>query len=520
MKRHAIILLLIVCLGAALRVYDLGKKSLWLDEGSSVYYAEVLIPSMVERLVNGLSSQQIIQEWRKNQPSHPPFYFVLLHFWIAIGRDETTIRLLSALAGIVSVPVLYYLAKALFSEQVGVLGALLLATSPLHVYYSQEARMYPFITLFVLVSVYCVIGFLKTNAWVWRIGYVLCMALSLYTQYVTVFALALQNIIVLIFVWYQRDRKRLLIWLAMQMSVLLLFAPWIPFALYQVAGVNGSRLGLSLYTLLFALPLQIFMAFSLGEYSWSLPLWMTVAGLLGFLIFTLYGLLAPEPNDVSRGKYWRWVTPQVALCLVYLLFAVLGVLLLYGARPFRPARLALFGLPAYYLLVARGIERIRIGSKAKLTAVAALTVLSLFAVVTNVYQLDSQEDWRGAVNHILSEAQPEDVVVLHAYYTYKPFSYYSARQRPNFAGLVKINYPLQNVPAAVEEATKGHKRMWLVLSHATAVDPNRAVEKYVEAHYRLLEDRHFAGVDVYLYELEEGESANSHTLQTPRPNWG
>lgn len=503
MRRYAIILLFIVCLGIGLRVNNLGNKSLWLDEGSSVYYAEVLIPSMVERLVSSqyVSSQQIIQEWRKSDPGNPPFYYIFLHFWMIVGRDEAAVRLFSTLAGVVSIPVLYCLGKSLFNERIGLLSALLLAASPLHVAHSQDARMYTLITLFVLVSVYCVVGFLKTNAWAWRIGYVLCMALSLYTHYITVFALALQNVIVLIFVWHQRDRKRLLIWLAMQMSVLLLFAPWIPFALYQVAGVNGSRLGLSLYNLLFALPLQIFMAFSLGEYSWSLPLWMTVAGLLGFLIFTLYGLLAPETDDVSKDKCWRWVTPQVALCLAYLLFAVLGVLLLYGARPFRPARLALFGLPAYYLLVARGTERILIGRKAKLTAVAALTALSLFVVVTNVYQTDSQEDWRDAVNHILSEAQPEDVVVLHAYYIHKPFSYYTTGQRPNYSGLVEIDYPLQNVPLMVLEATQGHNRMWLVLSHVTTVDPEREVENYVKARYHLLEERHFAGIDVYLYEL-------------------
>jgi mannosyltransferase len=165
-KKNTILLLVIICLGTGLRICKLGNKSLWLDEGSSVYYAGGLVPSMVEKLADGHyeSSQQIIQEWRKNEPSNPPFYYILLYFWMTIGRDEGTIRLLSAFAGVLSLPILYRLAKALFNEQVGLLSALLLATSPLHVHYSQEARMYALITLFVIVTVYCVIGFLKTNA--------------------------------------------------------------------------------------------------------------------------------------------------------------------------------------------------------------------------------------------------------------------------------------------------------------------------------------------------------------------
>jgi hypothetical protein len=45
MKRSTVVLLLVTCLGAGLRLYNLGDKDLWLDETSSVYYAEPLIPS-------------------------------------------------------------------------------------------------------------------------------------------------------------------------------------------------------------------------------------------------------------------------------------------------------------------------------------------------------------------------------------------------------------------------------------------------------------------------------------------
>jgi len=502
MKKHTIFLALFICLGTGLRIYDLGSKSLWLDEAASVYYADVLIPSMVERLANHQyeNGQQIMQEWRKSDPSQPPLYYVLLHFGTMMGKGEVAARLLSVLAGVVSIPALYQLTKTLFNERIGLLSALLLAVSPLHVAHSQNARMYTLVTLFVLVSVYCTIRFLKTDGWAWRIGYVLCMVLGLYTHYITVFALILQNVIALIFVWMQRDVRRLPTWLAMQMCVLLLFAPWVPFLLYQMGGVSTGNLGAGQYiTLPFRLAVQLFRAFSLAEYR-GLPLWITVIGLLGFLIFVIYGVCAPEPGDVDEGKSRKWAIEEVAFCLIYLFFAALGAVLLYGGRPY-PVRLALFGLPAYYMLVARGIERIRIDGKAKLAVVVALVALLLFVTVTSVYQRGAQEDWRGVVDYVLGRSQPEDVVVLHAVFVRMPFDYYAGGRISTYVvDPTVFDDPSQAIPAMAQEAMQGHERLWLVLSHTDYLDPDQAVKRHFDEHYSMLEERHFAGVDVFLYE--------------------
>jgi len=147
--RKYVPLLLIILLGTCLRIHNLGEKSLWLDEAASVFDAQVLIPSLTERLLTSQGEvkwqilQSIAQEWKIHQPSHPPFYFVLQRWGMAIGRCEFILRFLAVSIGIVSFPVLYRLAKDLFNEKVGFLSTLLLATSPLHVYYSREAHVHP-----------------------------------------------------------------------------------------------------------------------------------------------------------------------------------------------------------------------------------------------------------------------------------------------------------------------------------------------------------------------------------------
>jgi len=502
-KKSTVILLLIFCLGAGFRFYSLGDKNLWLDEASSVYYAERLIPSMVEKLIDGQyeNSQQIILEWIESEPAQPPLYYIFLNFWMVVGRDEVTVRLLSVLAGIISIPVLYRLAKTLFNERVGLLSALLLAISPLHLLYSQEARMYPFITLFVLVSTFCMIGFLKTDRWIWRIGYVLCAAINLYMQYITVFALIFQNLIVLIFVWRQRDKRRLLIWLVMQVCVLLLFAPWTPFAIYQVFGKGDGFNGQYIFPI--ELPISLFRVFSMGRFYWEIPLGVSIVGVLGFLVFFLYGVLASESNDALKKRPWWRISQEVTFCLIYLFSAGLGAFLLYPIKPDSP-KPALFGLPAFYILVARGIEQISRHNRARLSIIVAFITLVLLFPIINVYQREASEDWEGLVDYILSESQPDDVVALHAFYIHKPFNYYVAERVPPYAELVEVDYPLQDIPVMVQRMAQGHRRLWLVASRMTYVDPNWAVKKYLDEHYRLLEEKNFLGMDgVFLYELQE-----------------
>ena len=85
----------------------------------------------------------------------PPGYYLLLHFWIRIlGSDsESTMRLLSVLAGVAFVAAVWWLGRELAGDAVGLLAALLAALSPLAVQYAQEVRAYIFVMLCTTVAV-------------------------------------------------------------------------------------------------------------------------------------------------------------------------------------------------------------------------------------------------------------------------------------------------------------------------------------------------------------------------------
>jgi hypothetical protein len=134
------LLLAIVALGGFLRVHEIGTKGLWLDEAFSVWVGW--------QPIDGLLG------WLVRIDQHPPLYYLLLHFWMALGDTASTVRGLSALCGTLTIPVVYLLGRRLADGRVGLLAALILAVSPFHVRFAQETRMYTLLALNASLALY------------------------------------------------------------------------------------------------------------------------------------------------------------------------------------------------------------------------------------------------------------------------------------------------------------------------------------------------------------------------------
>ncbi|HEY3723839.1 MAG TPA: glycosyltransferase family 39 protein [Acidimicrobiia bacterium] len=138
----AIGLALAIGLAAFLRFWHLGSQSIWYDEFVTTQdvhnrFAEMLISAL------------------PHTEGSPPLYFILQWLWLPIaGRGDAAVRSLAALAGIATVPVVYVLARELRqTSRVALVAAFLVATNPLFVWYSQEARPYSLLALTGAVSV-------------------------------------------------------------------------------------------------------------------------------------------------------------------------------------------------------------------------------------------------------------------------------------------------------------------------------------------------------------------------------
>jgi mannosyltransferase len=127
----------ITAIGLALRCYRLGQNSFWTDEIASLQTASERFWAIPKAAL-------------RQDAFEPPLYFWLLHLIAAaFGDGETALRLLSVIAGALTIPLIWLLVWELSRQrQVALLAAAFLALNPLHLWYSQEARPYALMIFF------------------------------------------------------------------------------------------------------------------------------------------------------------------------------------------------------------------------------------------------------------------------------------------------------------------------------------------------------------------------------------
>lgn len=117
-----------------------------------------------------------------DNPQHPPIYYLLLRLWRKIfGQSIISARSLSALFSVLIFPCIYWLCKELEqSSRLGWIAIAIIAVSPIHVLYAQEAREYSLWTLTTLISSIALLRAIKYQKTVnWSI-YALISSIGLY----------------------------------------------------------------------------------------------------------------------------------------------------------------------------------------------------------------------------------------------------------------------------------------------------------------------------------------------------
>jgi len=132
-------------LGAVLRFATLGAQA--------YHHDEIVTASRVLRVGFGHAMDAV-----GFSESAPPLYYALAWLWTQVtGNGEWGLRFLSALAGVATIPAAYLVGRELRGARAGVIAAALVATNPMLVWYSQEARAYALLGFFCALSLlYCV----------------------------------------------------------------------------------------------------------------------------------------------------------------------------------------------------------------------------------------------------------------------------------------------------------------------------------------------------------------------------
>jgi uncharacterized membrane protein len=127
-------------IAAALQFADLGGKSLWDDEATTVAIA------------NKGSLEDVYTAYRASE-RQPPLHYLVLHGWIRLaGASDWAVRVPSALYSVGSVLLLAWLGLRVAGPRVALLAAYLLAISPFLLLFGPMARYYSQALFLVLLS--------------------------------------------------------------------------------------------------------------------------------------------------------------------------------------------------------------------------------------------------------------------------------------------------------------------------------------------------------------------------------
>lgn len=513
------IALLAVLLGFALRVYRLDYQSLWYDEAFSVELAGKGIAA-----ITGLLS---------TVENHPPLHFYALHFWMRLaGQSEFAVRYLSLGSGLLTIPLVYVIGRRLLGSHVTAAATLLVAISPLQVYYSQETRMYSLATALTMLAAYALLRALHDNsipAWATCAG---ANLLALYTHYYTALVIAFELLFALCWIANANHpgRKPFSVsprWPTALTGLLLTggvigagYLPWLSVPLRQFGSVNNYYQGSADLPRAARETLEAFATGRLGGVE------QVAAVTWAFALLALLGLIAAgAPAAGSRQPASPW--PVRLFLGLYLFVPIALFFLMLTQKPKFDPRYAVMAWPAFALLVAAGaLAPLRLGRKAG-GAFAALLLAATLATsvpfLSNYYHNSgyARDDWRAAARFIAAQRQASDAVVLISGYAAPAFRYYyrqadwlAAPERPVMRMDDVIDY---DEAGSLLQQLAGKQRVWLVLWQDEVADPNKLVAGSLGRIGRASSPPlQFGSIRVERYDLPEGSALTlNRQPQTP-----
>lgn len=456
-------------------------QSLWLDEATTGLVAQITFPEIFSNFLPG--------------DFHPPLYYLAIKIWTeAFGYGEFALRSISLLSGLGTVYLTYLIGLTLADRRVGLVAALFLATSGLHIYYSHEARMYALVAFWVSLAAYFFIkAEKKTDKKHWM-GFSLSLLLSTLTHYMAFLVLP---VFLLYGLWKRKARDWWVKFAVWQSLIAMVWIIWVPSFINQISSGLKTHttsplwwniLGRTTIREIVLVPTKFILG-RIDFYSNAFyALVVVIVGIL-FSVFLLKSLLSSEREKVRIVWFWL-LTPVALAALVGLIVPVFSYFRL------------LFVLPAFYLLVAHGISNLK--KEYVFYTVAAVVFVNL---ATSFYYLTNprfhREGWREMVNFIHSSSESQRTIVLFpADSQMEAYNYYllqrKAVQVDNCLDCERLYISPESFESADFETD--YQTIWLVRYVQTIFDPEDSTRQSVEQlGYNKVAEYDFNGVVVWRY---------------------
>ena len=454
----------VVALAWALRLYAIARQDVWGDEAFSIW----------------LSSQPLPRVVAGGADTHPPLYPLLLFVWLrGAGHSVFAVRALSALVGLLLVPLLYALGKRLSSPPVGLAAALLATFSPGLIYYAQETRMYSLAAVLGAASLLAALRLLQGRDGLRDWGFFALTALAaLYTHYDTAFLVAAEGAVLLV---VRRQRWKALVLSAI--AVGLAYLPWVLVQRAFLADKAQARLQVLRPGTLAAMVRSTAALLLDGER-------LSVVPAAALLLLVAAGAAA-----LWRRKEALW------LCLAALTLPFLLAWLVNPLMPFFYPRYLLFVAAPLFLIAAAAVA----AASPVMRGVAAVAVLSLlpamFSADLRYYRGEAMV--RGRYGEMMAyverEARPGDALLLANPLQAAIFDYYRPA-RPEAFFLPRLTAIDDETEALLTGYAERYQRLWLVrYGNPAEYDPDDELVRWLAEHGTLAYHGGWLDAELYLF---------------------
>lgn len=401
-QRRLDIIVVLVAMGftAVVGGFRLGAPSLWFDETFSIIVADGDLGHLLRMAA-------------ETEASGALFYW-LLSGWLNIGLGEATLRSLSLLLAIASIPLFHALAKRLVDPPTARVATVLLAANAMFITYARELRGYSLVLLLVIAATYALVRAVREEGTFWWTVWAVAGALSAYAHLFGVLVVGAHLTALGLGPRKGAQWHRVAVWtvvlavLLAPMAAFILSNPgtqvdWIPplgpgsFARLARELVGAPEQGLH-YTV-FALPATVFVGIALLR---SVRIWQ-----------------ANPDGEEACGQILvvSWlVIPIITVAVISLV-----------VQPLFFSRYFIVVLPAFSLLVASGITAFRAHVGVVPLAVVLAVVIAV-PTILSLYDDAGRQDWRRAVGAVVDDWQPGDAIVITPGYYLTAVDHYLGRQ--------------------------------------------------------------------------------------------
>lgn len=472
------LLLLIILLGAVLRLYNLGGESIWIDEAVTSQVAELNVSELIGWMIS-------------NNDNNPPLYYMLMHFWVSLfGHSEFSLRFPSAIVGTGSIFMIYAGGKLVLNRATALLASLILSVSVFHIEYSQEARSYSLMAFLTLCSFYFFLKTLSGSKTLYIIGYVIASALLMYSHFYGVFILVVQNIFCFTRYFVSRDVFSLSLskWIALQVITGLLFVPGF---LIWYKNTLAIQRGFWLSEPTVVDIARYFYHFSGRDYVLFFLFSILAAFSLISFRYIIHSKNIKDIIDIKDDPNHKSFLSNVSGMYLLLLWLFIPILIPFVisniSTPILHTRYIIGSSLAFFLLASKGIWNLH---NKRLTVIIPVVILLLSIWPLSVYYTDAQKhEWRETVAYLEESARENDSVFVYPYFDVSTAEYYRRREDLHF------------LPLTSESSGELPDRFWVVFGVYAKTDEQSAKSDMLGG-YNLKPVKNFSRLNIYLYEKQ------------------